>query len=83
MKPCRMMALASLTMARIDGRLIVRVPGWRISLVRIALWPVSLGYKAGVVPEAWLDRIIASAAHWSVRKAKIVRVEWSDDDKTA
>lgn len=63
-------------MARIDGKLIVKVTRWKIALARVAFQPIALWYAIGLISDSRVDRIASALAHWACKNAAVARVEW-------
>ena len=68
-------------MARLDGRLAMRVPKWRFTVGKcIALAFVALPWSLGIASDAWADEKLNRIADWIVKGVmKGARVEWSDE----
>ena len=67
-------------MANINGRLLVRIPKWRVKVGKwIALSFVGAPWSIGIVSEAWVDEKLNRIADWIVKGAKDnARIEWSE-----
>ena len=75
----RMILIWGMMMAKINGRLIVSVPKWRIKAGTALVWCVGWLYAFDLMSEDRLDRIIARVAHWAVIGGAVSRAEWGDE----